>query len=125
MAPECLCQHLLNNTHLDTIEPGIRKSEAFETGTVTLPSIGWTPVFSKENTTSPGVTAVLPYKTSLLTVLGEPVTHAITTDQVGSTRIELSVLTTILASTHQDVTVPGTETTSSLSLISRLAGVVW
>ncbi len=82
-------------------------------------------MFSKENAISLGVTAVLPYKTSLPTVLGEPVTHAITTEQVGSTRTELSVLTTILASTYQDVTVPGTETTSSLSIISRMAGVVW
>ncbi len=82
-------------------------------------------MFSEENAISLGVTVVLPYKTSLPTVLGEPVMHAITIDQCGGTRTDLRVLTTILASTYQDMTVPGTETTSSLSIISRMAGVVW
>ncbi len=74
-------------------------------------------MFIEENATSSGVTVVLLYKILLPTVLGGPVMQAIAIDQGGSTRTALSMLTMILMPTFQGVTVPGTETASSLSTL--------
>ncbi len=74
-------------------------------------------MFREKNATSARVTKVLPHQILLPIAQVEQVMSMITVDRGGSTRTALSIMTMILTPTFQGVTVPGTETASSLSAI--------